>query len=321
MTGGGNSEFMLPQVDQLELPQGGVVLGLSGGRDSVALLRLLLLRGARVFACHVHHGIRGTAADEDAEFCRRLCEKFGVPFEEYRLDVPQLARENGTSLETEARLQRRRIFAEHARRLGARTVALAHHADDQAETALFNLCRGAAGPRGMQTMHGGSDGITWWRPLLSCRRAEITSWLQELGQDWREDETNASPDAATRNRMRLQILPALSAALGRDVIPAIARSARVQGEVAEALEEALAELPLMDPQGRLYLPYLEGKAEAFRRAAVHFYLKRCGVPELNEQHVTEVCALLAPDAAAHSCNLPGGFAARRAHKRLSLVRS
>ena len=116
MTGGGNSEFMLPQVDKLELPQGGVVLGLSGGRDSVALLRLLLLRGARVFACHVHHGIRGTAADEDAEFCRRLCEKFGVPFEEYRLDVPQLARENGTSLETEARLWRWRTTRTTRRR-------------------------------------------------------------------------------------------------------------------------------------------------------------------------------------------------------------
>lgn len=313
---------MLLPADKLELPGEAVTLGLSGGRDSVALLRLLLLRRVPVFACHVHHGIRGAAADEDASFCRLLCEKFGVSFEEYRVDVPQLAQDNGSSLETEARQQRRRILTEHARKMGIRVIALAHHADDQAETALFNLCRGAAGPRGMRIMQRGEDGITWWRPLLGCRRAEITAWLRELGQDWREDATNASPEAATRNRMRLQILPELSAAMGRDVIPTIARSAGLQEEVAEALEEALSALPLTDPQGRLYLPFLEGRTVAFRRAVVHFYLRSLGVPEINERHVAEVCLLLDPAATTqHSCNLPGGFTARRAHKRLFLVQS
>lgn len=311
---------MLPRVDQLELPSEAVVLGLSGGRDSVALLRILLLHGTPMFACHVHHGIRGRAADEDAEFCRVLCENFSVPYEEYRIDVPQLARDNGTSLETEARLQRRRVLAEHARKVKVCAVALAHHADDQAETALFNLCRGAAGPRGMQSVYRDSDGITWWRPLLRCRRAEITAWLQKIGQSWREDMTNAEPDAATRNKIRLQILPALSEALGRDVIPTVARSAEVQSEVAEAFEEALSALPLMDPQGRLYLPFLAGKTEAFHRAVVHFYLKRCGVPELSERHVRGVCALLVPGIPQHSYNLPSGFIARRAHKRLFLER-
>lgn len=317
----GNDEFVLLCGNRSGLPREGVVLGLSGGRDSVALLRLLLLHGVPVFACHVHHGIRGTAADEDAKFCRVLCEKFGVPYAEYRVNVPQLARRNGNSLETEARLQRRRILEEHACKVGVRTIALAHHADDQAETALFNLSRGAAGALGMQVVYRGKDGITWWRPLLECRREKITAWLRELGQDWREDETNVSPNEATRNKLRLHILPELSKAMGRDVVPAIARSAGLQREVAGALEEALAALPIMDPQGRLYLPFLEGKGEAFRRAAVHFYLKLCGVPELSERCVAGVCSLLTPNAALHSYNLPGGFTAHRAHKRLFLRRN
>ncbi len=304
-------------ADRLILPNEAVVVGLSGGRDSVALLRLLLMHGVSVSACHVHHGIRGEEADADAAFCRHLCENLNVPYAEYRVDVPLLVQKTGNSLETEAREQRRRLLAEHVRSVGLQAVALAHHADDQAETALFNLCRGAAGVRGMKPVYR-SEGIAWWRPLLYCRRSEITTWLRTIGQNWRDDSTNSSPLGSTRNKLRLLILPELSSALERDVVPLIARSARVQGEVAEALDEALSLLPLTDPQGRLYLPFLVGKSESFRRAVVHFFLKSRGVPELSERIVSDVCAILAPDAAMHCCNLPGGLIARRSHRRLRI---
>ena len=311
----------MPQVLKVEpeceswLTRGrAVALGLSGGRDSVALLRLLLMRGVRVCACHVHHGIRGAAADEDADFCAELCAGLGVACELHRVDVPALAQACGESLETVARRERRRLLVDFARRHGCCAIALAHHADDQAETAIFHLARGSAGLRGMRSVSE-QGGAVWLRPLLGRRRAEITAWLQELGQPWREDATNAVPDV-TRNVLRLEALPALNRAMGRDVTPVICRSARLQGEVAEALQVALEHLPLLDPQGRLYLPFLEGKTAAFCRAVVHYYLKLKGVSGITEPHVRAICAMLAPDSRVSMHNLPDGVRARRAHKRL-----
>lgn len=298
------------------LAAGAVALGLSGGRDSVALLRLLLQRGVRVCACHVHHGIRGSAADADAAFCAGLCESLGVAYELHRVDIPALSQACGESLETVARWERRRLLVDFACRHSCRAIALAHHADDQAETALFHLARGSAGLRGMQAVSR-QGGAIWLRPLLRCRRSEITAWLQSLGQPWCEDATNAVPDV-TRNALRLEVLPALQRAMGRDVVPVLCRSAHLQGEVAEALHVALRELPLLDPQGRLYLPFLQGKPLAFRKAVVHYYLQLRGVGGLTEQHVLAVCALLEPDSPVSMHNLPGGLRARRAHKRLTV---
>lgn len=293
-----------------------VVLGLSGGRDSVALLRALCAENVQVYACHVHHGIRGAAADADAAFCAELCAALQVPFAEYRVDVPQLARACGESLETVARRERRRLLADHARRCACPAVALAHHADDQAETVLFHLARGAAGLRAMLPVSY-EDGLAWLRPLLECRRSMLTSWLQAQNQPWREDATNAVPDV-TRNALRLEVLPTLARAMGRDVVPILNRSARLQSEVAEALQTALEQLPTLDPQGRLYLPFLSGKPLAFQKAVVHDYLRRAGVPDITEKHITAVCAILPADAPASTYNLPGGYRARRHAKRLSV---
>lgn len=294
-----------------------IALGLSGGRDSVALLHSLLASGVQVRACHIHHGIRGAAADADAEFCAALCERLGIPYAEYRVDIPALAHARGESIETAARTERRRLLAEHARQCGCKAIALAHHADDQAETVLFHLARGSAGLRPMQPVsHAG--GMVWLRPLLLCRRRDITAFLQQLEQPWRDDATNAVPDV-TRNALRLEALPALAKAMGRDVVPIINRSARLQVECALALDSALAALPLTDPQGRLFLPFLEDKPLPFRKAVVHYYLRRSGVANISEDTVLRVCSILPPTAPASTCNLPGGRTARRSHRRLVIT--
>lgn len=295
-----------------------VLLGLSGGRDSVALLRLLLDRGTPLHACHIHHGIRGAAADGDAAFCLDLCGRFGVPFHLHYIDCPALAKQTGQSLETAARNARRRIMTGLARECGCRAIALAHHADDQAETVLFRLCRGAAGLRGMRPVHR-AQGMLWLRPLLDCPRVALTAYLQGLGQDWREDATNAVPDVA-RNRMRLEVLPALDRALGRKVSPIINRSARLHEDTRAALDAALDALPLLDPQGRLYLPFLLDKPLALRKAVLHRYLTHAGVPDVDEAMVLAVDALLPPTAHPSCQSLPGGFRAVRSHKRLIIER-
>ena len=296
---------------------GAVVVGLSGGRDSVALLHVLLQQGCCVHACHVHHGIRGEAADTDAVFCRQLCARLNVPFELHHADVPTLARLNKVSLETAARNARRSILADCASRCGSAVVALAHHANDQAETVLFRLARGAAGMRGMQPVHE-AQGILWLRPLLEYSRSEITRYLEERGETWVEDTTNSVADVA-RNRIRLEVLPALNRALERDTVPILNRSAAQQADTLEALREALEQLPLTDPQGRLYLPALLHRSPAFRRAVLHHYLSRADIPGLTHAHIEEVDGILAPEAPRHSTNLPAGFRAVRRQKRLLIL--
>ena len=307
-----------PDAECLALLRGQTaVLGLSGGRDSVALLLLLLERGVRVQACHVHHGIRGAAADADAAFCRALCDKRGVPYSEHRVDVPALAAQSGESTETAARTARRAALAAEARRCGTRLVVLAQHADDNAETVLFRLARGAAGCRGILPVHE-AQGILWLRPLSAVPREALTAWLQARGQAWVEDATNAVPDVA-RNRLRLEVLPALERAMGRDVSPILVRSARLQAETLAALESALAQLPLTDPQGRLYLPAVLGCPLAFRKAVLHRYLLLAGVPDVSESQVLAVEAILPADAPAARLNLPGNLFACRREKRLFIA--
>ncbi len=295
-----------------------VVVGLSGGRDSVALLLLLVQQGCQVHACHVHHGIRGKAADADAAFCARLCQQAGVPFSCERVNVPALAKESGQSIETAARLARRQILMNAAHNCGSHVVALAHHADDQAETVLFRLARGAAGARGMREVCE-TEGITWLRPLLPFTRAQLTAWLQERGQDWQEDATNAVPDVA-RNRIRLEVLPALDKALGRHVAPILNRSARLQEETSDALDAALhlLEASYTDPQGRLYLPFVKQQPPALRKAIVHRYLVQGNIPGITEAAVQQLDGIVMSTSSPSRLSLPGGNVAVRAHRRLFL---
>ena len=305
------------EPDCLPYLQQPVVLGLSGGRDSVALLRLLVQQGCSVHALHVHHGIRAAEADADAAFCERLCDELDVPFELQRIDVPALAAEQGVSLETAGRHARRWLLASAARRWRGCTVALAHHADDQAETVLFRLARGAAGMRGMQAVHV-AGGVTWLRPMLSWRRMEITAWLQKIGQSWRDDSTNAVPDVA-RNALRLEALPALNKALGRDVTPILARSARLHAETIDALENALAVLPSQDPQGRLYLPFVWEQPRVLQKAIVRRYLQQNDVPDISEELVMSVVDILPPGSQVSRVNLPGNRQACRRERRLVIA--
>ncbi len=297
--------------------EGVVLVGLSGGRDSVALLLLLLEQGCKeVVACHVNHGIRGEEADADEQFCVVLCKRLGVQMVCKHADVPALAQSTKQSLETAARQVRREFFLQVAQEYGATAIALAHHADDQAETVLFRLGRGAAGTRGMKAVDAW-QGKLLIRPLLQLTRADITAWLQARGETWRDDSTNAVADVA-RNRIRHEVVPALNRALGRDVVPVLCRSARLQQETLEALEAAIQALPVLDPQGRLYLPFVLQQPPALQKAIVHRYLQAAGVPQISETMVQSVVAMLPAEAEPARMCLPGGLMAIRRQKRLCI---
>ena len=219
-----------------------VLAAVSGGADSVALI--LLLRelaergGIALTAAHFEHGIRGETSRADAAFVRGLCEELGVPLIEGRSDVPALAKARGVGLEQAARDARYAFLRQAKRDAGADVIALAHHLDDQAETVLMHLARGAGlrGAGGMREREG-----DLWRPLLGLRKAELTAFLKERGVAWREDETNTRADNP-RNLIRLRVMPRLEDAYP-GAVPALGRFAAL----------AQAEDDYMDGMTRAFL--------------------------------------------------------------------
>lgn len=186
-----------------------VIVAYSGGADSSALLWWLCANaseyGATVEAFHLNHGIRGDSADRDERFCRLQCEKLGVYFESARLDVLSLAREWKCGVEEAGRRARYAALEEMRSRRGADRVATAHHADDNLETVIFNLARGA-GERGL----GGIPPVRGRviRPLIACTREEISAYVRENEIPFVDDLTNAE-DRYRRNFIRHNVVPAL----------------------------------------------------------------------------------------------------------------
>ena len=201
-----------------------IAVGLSGGADSVALLRILTARaselGVVVHAAHLHHGLRGDEADGDLDFCRELAARLGVPFHEARVETERRAQPDPTTgkqretIEEAARRLRyswfRQLLSEGSGQAeGLDAVATAHTLDDQAETVLAKFLRGAwtEGLSGISRKLEGPGGIIL-RPLLRARRVQIEAYLRELAQDWREDSSNRHLNF-TRNRIRHELLPLL----------------------------------------------------------------------------------------------------------------
>lgn len=300
------------------------LVGVSGGRDSVALLHGLVRCGyRRLVVCHLDHGLRGEPAGAaDARFVGELAATLGVDFEPGRADVAGLAAAGGGSLETVGRDARRRFFAAVARRRRCHDVFLAHHADDRVETFLLNLLRGA-GPAGLGAMAVESRhrvalpgsprpvSLRLLRPLMGIWRAEIDAELAAHAVSWREDPTNADPTHAVRNRLRLEALPAMARAAGREVAAALWRAAELLAEeerwLAGMLAPELAALP-----ARLSVRPLAAAPVARQRRLLRAWLAARGVPGVGFREVEGVRGLL--DVAANGpakVNLPQGWHARR----------
>ena len=208
------------------LPSGSrVLIGLSGGSDSVALTLLLedLSRHGefRIAAlAHLNHQIRPAAGDDEA-FCRALAARRNLAIEVESVDVPGYAQTQRLSLEDAARRLRYDFLERAASRLGADVIAVGHTEDDQAETFLLKLARGA-GLTGLGAVYPRRGAVV--RPLIDVPRGELRVYLQERGEPWVEDETNADL-GNPRNRVRHRVLPELDAAYGGPSRPGIARAA------------------------------------------------------------------------------------------------
>lgn len=285
-----------------------VVVGVSGGPDSVALLRLLrLLSSKRVLTitvAHIHHGVRGDAADGDQQFVETLAAEHGC-----RCVTRRLA---GTA-QDEASLREARYdtLATIAREVGARAVAVGHTLDDHVETVLMRLIRGA-GLRGVQgiPVERALGGVRLIRPLRGVWRSDVEAWLRAMGQPWRADATNTEP-SFLRNRIRHELLPLL-AEYNPQIKLALCHLAETACAAWEYLERQAE--AWLDAHGRcatdhLRLPHALWMQEpvALRQAVLRLALRQFQghLRQLTYQHWLEVEAL-AHRPVGSIVDLPGG---------------
>src|SRR5829696_1042250 len=273
----------------------------SGGPDSVALLRVVIALGGEPVVLHVDHGLRGEESRGDADFVRKLCARLGVACE-----VRGLALGATSNLQERAREERYGLAEEAAGRLGLRTIATGHTADDVAETVLMNLARGA-GLRGLSGIPPVRGRVQ--RPLIERTRDEVLAYLQANDQPYRTDPTNLTGKYA-RNRVRLEVLPVLE-----DLYPSaarnIARAATLAREDLEAIEDfAAGALENRGEEVVLSLGALGQLPSALRRHAV-----RLAYATLNPQApplssgLVEAALALPGGEGTQTLDLPGGVVA------------
>ncbi len=297
-----------------------VLAAVSGGVDSMCLLHFLRAQGYEVFCAHFNHHLRGEEAARDEEFVRAWCEKEGVPFYAGSGDVRAHARTSGKSEEEAARDLRYAFLRETAKKLNAQ-LTLAHHADDNAETVLLNLVRGTdlRGLCGMQPKQG--DLI---RPFLEQTRAELTAYARSHNIPHVEDRTNADPNAAARNYLRLEILPRLQTLNPRagEHIAAAARSLVSLDDAIERQAEKLLTAAVRN-EGSISLPLASFRAfdESVQARAVLRMADALGVgrKDIGRETLRAVLALAQRgDAAARQISLPRGATVRIAKGLLTM---
>ena len=274
----------------------------SGGPDSVALLRALRDLGTEPVVLHVEHGVRGEGSLEDAEFVRGLCEELDVPCEVQHLKIG-----NAPNFQETARRERYRVAEEVAYALGLEIIATGHTVDDVAETVLMNLARGA-GLRGLAGIPPVRGRLV--RPLIRATRAEILQYLESLGQPYRTDPTNLTGKYA-RNRVRKELLPVLE-----ELYPgARANAARAAGllrEDLEALEELASRVVRWEgDEATIRLPELLDLPRALRRYAVRraYHMLRPEALGLESGVVESVLDLTGEGEGTRTLDLPAGIVA------------
>ncbi len=301
-----------------------VIVGVSGGADSVALFTVLSHLRARLrfemCAVHVNHELRGEAAEEDERFVRELCSAQQILCFVFHRDVAALEATRGIGTEEAGRLARQEAFAQQMRDWKGTKLALAHHRNDQAETVLHHLCRGSglAGLGGIRPVEG-----TKISPFLCLDRDEIEVYLVEQGISWRTDSSNEDP-GFTRNRIRHEILPLLERDVNRQSVRHMAQTAEriqqieayLQRQSAEMLhgcarytedgvrvsEEFFAQDPLLQAYGAMQII---GRVGRDRR-------------DVTAVHVQQILALHDKQV-GKSLMLPRGLMVRREYQGLSFL--
>lgn len=300
-------------------PKNCYLIGVSGGRDSAALLHQLTDLGyRRLVVCHLDHQLRGRSSKADARFVERLAAKLHCQFELGQTDVATLARDSKQSIETAGRSARYEFFARVARRRRCHTLFLGHHADDLVETFLMNLFRGS-GPAGFGGMRETSSrrvsgtALQIVRPLLSVWREEIDQYVKARRLKYRDDVSNQSL-GPVRNRVRRRLIPYIEEQLGRKVRSTLWRAALLAADEAEWLEGLVDSKQSESEQ--LSVAHLRAQPRALQRRTIQRWLQAQGIAELDFDLIERVRGLLDPDATTAKTNLPRDRHVRRRAKKI-----
>lgn len=295
-----------------------LIAAVSGGADSTALA-CILPAAAREFGAevvglaHLNHQLR-PEAEADEAFCAALSSGLGVPFHVDRADVARVAAKSRTSIEDAGRRVRYAFLETAAARAGATRIAVAHTQNDQAETVMLRLVRGA-GPNGLAAIHPRAGMVV--RPLLLATRADVEACLRERGQSWREDASNRDL-SMPRNRIRHELMPWLREHFGPAVDAVMARQADLFREDAEHLDDEATEIArhlVLQNIGRteLSVSRLTGRPIALvRRIVLHVLRQRSGGRFIGLPHVEAVLALATGPESQGAIDLPGQRVERRA---------
>lgn len=297
------------------------LIGVSGGRDSIALLHSLVdLDYKNLIVCHLDHQLRGRSSVADARFVEKLAGNYDVDLALESANVRALASKKKLSIETAARDARYSFFAKVAKRRKCRIIFLAHHADDLVETFLINLFRGA-GLTGLSAMREVSNrrvddiDLTIVRPLLGAWRSDIDKYVKRHRLKFREDASNKNL-APLRNRIRRRIIPYLEKNLGRNIRQNIWRTATIMAEEENFFETLLPE-KLSDLTALAVEPLRE-MSLAVQRRMLHKWLRAAGVPDLGFDLIERVRALLDLTNRVAKTNLPQDRHVRRRAGKLFL---
>lgn len=305
-----------------------LVVAVSGGADSVALLDWLATAGppgVTLIVAHLQHGLRGAEAEADAHFVAERARYYNVCYLQQTVDVRVLAASSRTSLEEAGREARYRFFSAVCMEQGAEAVAVAHHADDQAETVLLRLIRGA-GTGGLRAMRGRSPDGRIIRPFLSLRRAQIEEYLQQKGLNWRDDASN-SDQTFLRNRVRHELLPLLTT-----YNPAIYG---LLGTTADILAEDNAVLDMVVEEHYAAIAHQTACQVRFPISALHSLplalqrrLVRLAITwiagscrSVGFMHLQSIEQLMDPGAPARRLDLPGNIIVERVYAELIVRKS
>lgn len=312
-----------------------VLVAVSGGVDSLVLLHLLRAwqqqLPLQLTVAHVDHSLRGEESAADLRFVEAIAAAWHLPFISKKIDVAAYADAQRLSCQMAARSLRYQFLASTARRIGAQKIATAHHLDDQAETVLMRLLRGTGlrGLGGIRPMRN-EDGLTYIRPLLTTRRAEIEAYAQQEGLRWREDPSNQS-HKYLRNRIRHELMPLLEQGYNPDVQQALAQTAAIARDDEEYLTTlALSKFNALvkaenDERMRVGAQEIAGLPLPLQRRVITLILYYLRGHTKHEQqaeqavqhvHIESIRRLAAQDNPSAMLPLPGGLSAWREYDQL-----
>lgn len=300
-----------------------VIAGVSGGADSICLFFVLKniceKKGCGFEVVHVEHGLRGEESLADAEFVKNLCETHNIPFHLYSYDIAASAKEWKTSVEEAGRKVRYEAFADACGKYGGTKIAVAHNANDNAETFLWNLVRGS-GLKGLGGIRPMRDKII--RPLLGVTREEIEEYLQEVQSDFRTDRTNLET-CYTRNKLRLEVIPYLerevNAKAGAHIAGACERLRKIEDYMEHQGRIAAESMGIFQEGGvRLRRADFLAEEEVIQEYVIRYVLEalHAGLKDVTSVHIEDIRKLA--KKAGKELYLPAGLQARTTEEWLEL---